>query len=149
RFLLGSSQGEVLEPEKGIMLAEPDAKKSFDITASQAERFFDYVYSHWDAKYSFRHFNCTHFAVGALAAAGYPASEYLGRVTTKKLVAPNKVYKRLYERAALGEKDISLNKKLNKDERHVRGHEEAALRQLKPDALDLTAGADNLARSAA
>jgi hypothetical protein len=151
--------GKIVEPEKAVMIQNTQASKSFEMDATQAGKLLDYVKDKRTAKYSFLSYNCTGFAVGALNTAGFAANEFLGRVTSKRVTSPNKVYKRLFERAALGDKSVKIAKgmdtvqtgslkwKKNKQTKHVNEPEEQALKQVEAEKQDLLESTEDISVS--
>jgi hypothetical protein len=147
-----SEPGVLREPEKGgIIQTTPTAKKNFLATGDQAANLFRYVNRKRDANYNFLSYNCTTFATKAIAAAGFSANEYLGKVTSKGVASPNKLYKRLFEQAALGDKSVEINKGLSQGERHLDKVSGRALTAVGGKSLqDLVGGMEGIAgRSAA
>ena len=97
-------KGRVVEPEKSFMLAGTAARMGHPVGVDALAKLLRFIGSSLAKPpgYSFLRYNCTDWAVKALSEAGVNASAFLGKVTTKKMTSPNKVFKRIYERASLG-----------------------------------------------
>ena len=96
--------GMIDEPEGRSMLARPSAKMTFPAAAPALGRLLKFIRkSKQDPPtYSFVAFNCSDWAVKAIRQIGKDASSFLGKVTSKGVTSPFKLYKRAHERAALG-----------------------------------------------
>ena len=96
--------GMIYEPEGRSMLARPSAKMTFPAAAPALGRLLKFIRTSNQKPpiYSFVAFNCSDWAVKGIRQVGKDASSFLGKVTSKGVTSPFKLYKRAHERAALG-----------------------------------------------
>ncbi len=144
------TKGNVIEPEQPQMLANTAAKKDYRIDEEQAIDFFRFVTAKVSSPpaYSFARYNCTSFALDAIRAAGISVSSSLGPTSTKTTVAPNKVFKRIYERAAMGDASAHVKTELGVRKVGVNGAadtmEDALIEKGDQAALDQAAAKERV-----
>ncbi|MGB8648010.1 MAG: DUF4157 domain-containing protein [Anaerolineae bacterium] len=120
--LFGGISGELREPDT-ISKGEPGyVSKNYVITTpAQAARLIGYIQAHENSPYNLFRYNCTDFAVGAVAAAGFdPPSNINGLLS---VTSPNLLYKKLFKRAHKGDRSTGVadlkNKETGEDKAHL------------------------------
>jgi hypothetical protein len=98
--------GKIIEPEQPHFRGNARGTKAFAVTDSiEAITLINFINAHRNRPYNVMRYNCTDFVVGALATIGRSVGN-----TSNKLgwTMPTKLYKRIYERAALGDKSAGF-----------------------------------------
>lgn len=102
-LVIPSIAGEVVEPDHQH---SPKVQIHYQLFQDDVNKLIGYVNSSRNRKYNLQSYNCTHFAMEAVAAAGHtpPAAKGLGGLYTM----PNAVYKTMLEAAQRGHKQSTF-----------------------------------------